>query len=106
LAAGGTVDVTVDSIAADSLGARRVSDLAYQLAQRPKVISTLVTDEGITGARKELWDRYRIVVEHGAAAALAAVLEGSYAPARDERIVVVLCGANTDPSDLAASGTV
>jgi threonine dehydratase len=33
-------------------------------------------------------------------AALAALRAGAYEPADGERIAVVLCGANTDPSDL------
>jgi threonine dehydratase len=48
-----------------------------------------------------LWDEYRIVVEHGTAAAYAALLCGAYRPAAGERVAVLLCGANTDPSDLA-----
>jgi threonine dehydratase len=43
----------------------------------------------------------RIAVEHGAAAAWAALLTGGYRPQPGERVAVVLCGANTDPSDLA-----
>jgi threonine dehydratase len=41
------------------------------------------------------------VVEHGTAAAYAALTSGAYQPAPGERVVVLLCGANTDPSDLA-----
>jgi threonine dehydratase len=41
------------------------------------------------------------VLEAGAAAPFAALLAGAYRPAPDERVAVVLCGANTDPSDLA-----
>jgi len=39
-------------------------------------------------------------VEHGAAAAYAALLSGAYVPAEDERVAVILCGANTDPATL------
>ena len=34
-------------------------------------------------------------------AALAAVLSGRYRPAADERVAVVVCGANCDPASLA-----
>ena len=47
-----------------------------------------------------LWDRWRIIVEHGAATALAAVASGRHVAERDERVTSVLCGANTDPRDL------
>ncbi len=101
LAAGHPVDITVSGIAADSLGARRAGNIAYQVATTAGVRSVLVTDQAIIDARRLLWDHYRIVVEHGTAAALAALTSGAYRPATGERVVVLLCGANTNPSDLA-----
>jgi threonine dehydratase len=100
LAAGRPVDVPVSGIAADSLGAPRAGELAFAAAVRTGVLSLLVTDEEITAARAQLWRQWRIVVEHGAAAAYAALSSGRYTPAAGERVAVVLCGANTDPSDL------
>ncbi|MEV4630740.1 threonine/serine dehydratase [Micromonospora sp. NPDC049523] len=97
---GGPVDVPVSGIAADSLGARRVGDIAYAVAVRTGVRSVLVSDDDLLGARQQLWDRWRIVVEHGAAAAYAALASGAYRPEPGERVAVLLCGANTDPSDL------
>jgi threonine dehydratase len=102
LEAGAPVDAVVDSIAADSLGARRVSQTAFELAQGLNVRSVLVTDAAIIEARQALWDCRRVVVEHGGAAAYAALASGAYVPEEDEHVVVVLCGANTDPADLAA----
>ncbi|KAF0647888.1 MULTISPECIES: serine/threonine dehydratase [Streptomyces] len=99
LAAGEVVDVTVVSVAADALGARRVTPLALWAAQRYDVCSVLVPDGEIVGARRHLWDEHRIAVEHAAAAALAGLRV--YGPAAGERAAVVLCGANTDPGDLA-----
>ena len=102
LGAGHVIDVTVDSVAADSLGARRVSEMALQTAQNATVRSVLVTDLEIIAARKALWEHYRLAVEHGAATALAGILSPSgYRPAAGEKICVILCGANTDPTDLA-----
>jgi threonine dehydratase len=100
LEAGGPVDVTVDSIAADALGARRASRTAFELAQGPNIRSLLVTDDAIVEARRALWDCRRVVVEHGGAAAYAALASGAYVPEEDEHVVVVLCGANTDPAGL------
>lgn len=97
LEAGGPVDVSVDSIAADALGARRVSQMAFELAQRPNAVSVLVDDDAIVQARRSLWDCRRVVAEHGGAAAFAALTSGAYVPADGEHVVVVLCGANTDP---------
>ena len=64
--------------------------------------SVLVDDEAIVDARRRLWEDYRIAVEHGTAAAYAALISGAYQPAEGERVVILLCGANTDPSDLGA----
>ena len=61
----------------------------------------LVDEEAIVEARRRLWAEHRIVSEHGAATAYAALLSGAYSPADGERVCVVVCGANTDPSTLA-----
>lgn len=103
LAAGEPVDVPVDSVAGDSLGARRVSRMAYRAALGSAVRSVLVTDAAIIAARGFLWEHWRIVVEHGGATALAALLSGSYQAEPGERIAVILCGANTDPGDLVTA---
>jgi threonine dehydratase len=100
LEAGAPVDVEVSGVAADSLGAGRLGDIAYAVAVRTGVRSVLVDEAAIIEARAFLWDRFRVVVEHGAAAPAAALLSGAYRPEPGERVAVVLCGANTDPSDL------
>jgi threonine dehydratase len=101
LAAGRPVDVPVSGVAADSLGARRLGAIAYEVATRTGVRSVLVSDTDIVAARRRMWDEARMVVEHAAGAAVAALLTGAYRPEPGERVAVVLCGANTDPSDLA-----
>lgn len=101
LSAGRPVDVEVSGVAADSLGATRLGDIAFEVAGRTGVRSVLVSDADITAARRLLWERYRLAVEHGGATAIAALLTGAYRPREGERIAVVLCGANTDPATLA-----
>ncbi|MEU3911520.1 serine/threonine dehydratase [Streptomyces sp. NPDC029721] len=98
LEAGRPVDVPVDSVASDSLGAPRVSADALAAARQDNAVSVLVPDEAITAARRALWEEHRIVVEAGAATALAAVRTAP--EPLGERVAVVLCGANTDPGDL------
>ncbi|WP_433546223.1 serine/threonine dehydratase [Streptomyces sp. CA-294286] len=95
LAAGRVVDAAVDSVAADSLGATRVSETALAVARRPGVRSVLVPDAAIVRARQQLWDERRLAVEHAAATACA------YTPEPGERAAIVLCGANTGLGDLA-----
>ena len=96
LTAGHPVDVSVSGVAADSLGARRVGDIAFSVASRFSPTSVLVDDDAIVAARLQLWRDYRIPAEHGAAAAFAALSSGAYQPGRGERVAVVVCGANTD----------
>lgn len=98
LEAGGPVDVAVSGVAADSLGARRIGRIGFDVAVRTGVVSVLVSDDEIVTARSRLWADYRMVVEHGAAAAFAALTSGAYVPADGERVAVILCGANTDLS--------
>ncbi|MFB7235352.1 serine/threonine dehydratase [Streptomyces sp. NPDC056269] len=109
LRAGHPVDVPVDSVAADSLGARRASATALAAARHDGVRTVLVPDTAIIRARRALWHDRRLAVEHAAATALAALTPPErqddttygYRPARGEKVCVVLCGANTDPADLA-----
>jgi threonine dehydratase len=100
LAAGKPVDVSVAGVAADSLGARRVGQIAFEVAQATSPVSVLVDDASIVEARYRLWADYRIPAEHGAAAALAALTSAAYRPAEGEQVAVVVCGANTDPATL------
>jgi len=101
LAAGHPVDVPVESIAADSLGARRAGELAFAIAREAVDHTTLVPDAAIRAAQEQLWSRYRIAAEPGGAAALAALLAGAYRPKPGERVGVLLCGGNVDPRSLA-----
>jgi threonine dehydratase len=98
--AGEPVDVPVSGVAADSLGATRLGDLAWEVAGRTGIRSVVVTDDDVIHARRLLWERLRLVVEHGGATAVAALLSGAYRPEGDERVAAVLCGANTAPDDL------
>lgn len=100
LEAGRPVDGSVGGVAADSLGARRLGELASAAAQEHGIGSLLVDDEAIVAARNELWHHFHLAVEHGAATAYAALASGVYKPAGGERVVVVVCGANTDPATL------
>jgi threonine dehydratase len=100
--AGQPVDVAAGGVAADSLGARRVGALAFGIMMELGGRSVLLQDAAIRRAQRWLWDRLRVVAEPGGATALAAVLEGAFAPPRGARIGVVVCGANCDPGSVVA----
>jgi threonine dehydratase len=95
LAAGKPVTITPSGLAADSLGASSAGSLMFPIAQKFVDHVALVTDEDIRKAQRWLWTHAQIVAEPGGAAAFAALLSGSYKPAKGERIGVIVCGANT-----------
>jgi threonine dehydratase len=99
--AGAPVDVAVGGIAADSLGARRVGSIAWDLTQRHVRQALLLPDEAIRAAQLALWTEFKLAVEPAAALGLAALRTGAYVPQVDEIVALVLCGANLDPATLA-----
>jgi threonine dehydratase len=90
------VDAPAGGVAVDSLAPRRVGELMFPIAQQSIDRVLLVEDDEIVRAQQLLWEVFRIVVEPGGAAALAALLAGRYTPSPDEHVVVVLCGGNTE----------
>jgi threonine dehydratase len=101
LEAGTPVDVDVSGIAANALGARKIGQICFTLARETGVHSITVTDAEIAAAQLHLWRQMRQLVEPAGAAALAAVMGGAYIPARNERVAVLVCGANPAPDPLA-----
>jgi threonine dehydratase len=101
LAANAPVDVSVESVAGDSLGAKRVGTLNFAIAQACVDHVVLVDDAAIIAAQATLWRTLRIASEPGGAAALAALLSGAYVAAPGETVGVLLCGANVGLSSLA-----
>lgn len=103
LAANARVDVEVSGIAADSLGARRIGALPFEICRRVGVASVLIEDADVRAAQAWLWETLRIAAEPGGAAALGALLSGAWRPRSGARVGVVICGANMNPADLSAS---
>ena len=101
LEANAPVDVSIKSIAADSLGAKRVGELNFKIAKRFVSSVVLVTDSAIAQAQRRLWADVSVIAEPGGAAAFAAIASGAYRPEQDERVGVLVCGANADPAALA-----
>jgi threonine dehydratase len=94
LEAGGPVDVGVESVAADSLGARNCGARVYEVASRYVASAITVPDGAILEAQKRAWADLRVALEPGGATALAALICGAYRPAPGERVGVLMCGAN------------
>jgi len=98
-AAGEPVDVAVSGVAADSLGAKRIGGIAWQITQRHVKESQLLPDDAIREAQLHLWQQYKLAVEPAAALPYAALQRSP----KDfgARVCLVICGANLDPSTLA-----
>jgi threonine dehydratase len=94
-AAGKPVSIDVSGIALSSLGASQVGDLAWEAASAWVDGSVLVSDDEVVAAQRWLWENTRLVVEPGAATTVAALLTGAYRPGGAERVVALVCGANT-----------
>jgi len=100
--AGAPVDVAVSGLAADSLGARRIGDIAWAVDRRGFITAAhLLPDDAIRHAQLRLWREFRLAVEPAAALGLAALWSGAVVPAPHERVAVIVCGANLDPASLA-----
>ena len=96
--AGAPVDVEVGGIAADSLGARRIGAIAWDIAQRHVADALLLSDEAIRAAQQWLWKEMKLAVEPAAALPLAALQTGAYVPRAGEKVCLIVCGANVDPA--------
>lgn len=100
LEAGRPVAVEPAGIAVDSLGATECGELMFPIAQQYVAGCVLVSDSEIRAAQRDLWNRFRLMVEPGGATAYAALLSGRYRPQTAERVVVLVCGSNVDPASI------
>jgi threonine dehydratase len=98
--AGEPVDVAVSGIAADSLGAKRIGAIAWDVTQRHVKDALLLPDEAIRAAQLWLWKQMKLAVEPAAALGLAALQSGAYQAQANEKVCLVICGANVDPATL------
>ncbi|MEO5846114.1 MAG: threonine/serine dehydratase [Caldimonas sp.] len=99
-AAGTPVDVAVSGIAADSLGASRIGNIAWAQTQRHVDHAYLLSDAAIRTAQQTLWQELRLAVEPAAALPLAALTTRAVRPERGEKVLLVICGANVDLATL------
>jgi threonine dehydratase len=94
------VDVEVSGVAADSLGAKRIGGIAWDITQRHVRDSLLLPDAAIRDAQLWLWKTMKLAVEPAAALPLAALRTGAYKPRAEEKVCLIICGANLDPATL------
>jgi threonine dehydratase len=94
--AGHPVETEVGGVAADSLGAPRIGDIAFSVAQDQQVKPVLVAEDDILAARRFLWDRIRVLAEPGACVALASLLSGAVPISSRQTVVVIVSGGNNE----------
>ena len=90
---------TINTISADSLGAKTAGDLTFEICKKGLNRVELVSDESLIAAQEWLWKHLRCPAELGACAGLAALTNGGLD--QDEGpIGVIICGSNLDPKYL------
>ena len=79
----------------DAIMTPRVSPITFGILSNRNAKAASVTDGEVEDAIRFAWSKHQLVVEPGAAVALAAVLAGKIPPLEDT--VVVVSGGNVDP---------
>ncbi len=97
---GPETEIQPGGIAANSLGAPRIGQLAFDIVRAQEIEVVTVPDEAITQAQRLLWSTARVLAEPGGATALAALTSGRFVVPEGARVGVVVCGGNIDPSPL------
>jgi threonine dehydratase len=100
IAAGGPIEVEVSGLAVSSLGSNRIGDIPWNAISQWVEGSILVSDDEVRTAQRWLWNETRLIAEPGAATTVAALLTGKYQPQPGEKVVALVCGANTDPASV------
>jgi threonine dehydratase len=80
----------------DAIMTPRVSPLTFGILRDRRARALSVSDAEVADAIRFAWEKHGLVVEPGAAVALAALLSGKLAPLEDT--VVVVSGGNIDPA--------
>jgi threonine dehydratase len=80
----------------DAIQTLRVAPITFGILQAREARALTVSDDEVEDAIRFTWGRHQLVVEPGAAVALAAVLAGKI-PAEEDTVVVV-SGGNIDPA--------
>ena len=98
---GKPTEVPINSIAADSLGAKIAGDLPHKIISETVEDLILVEDKDIIDAQSLLWSEFQIIAEPGGATALAALISGKYSPKPNEKVGVLICGGNAKLETIA-----
>ena len=95
LAAGERVELPAIASIATSLGARKVSEHAFDLARTHPITPVVVTDRDAVAACLRFMDDHRVVVEPACGAALALAYQADGPLAAFDDVLVIVCGGAT-----------
>jgi L-serine/L-threonine ammonia-lyase len=95
LAAGGRIELPGISSIATSLGARKVAEQAFALAQSHPVRSIVVSDADAVRGCLRFMDDHRVVVEPACGASLAVAYDAAASLAHYSNVLVIVCGGVT-----------
>ena len=98
---GKPTEVEINSVAADSLGAKIAGELNHKIISETVDDLILVEDKDIMLAQSLLWSEFQIIAEPGGATALAALISGKYTADSAERVGVLICGGNAKLESIA-----
>ena len=101
---GKTVELEKISSLATSLGAKKVSEGAFQLAKGHKIASTLVSDLDTLTACERFLSDHKILVEPACGAALSPVYNKMQDLRDFNKILVIVCGGSTTSIDDIRNG--
>lgn len=90
--------VRIDKVAtiADSLGAPYALPYSFELCKKYVSEIVLVDDDALRAAMRVLFDDLKLAVEPACAASTAALLGPLAGQLKGRRVVLILCGSNTD----------
>lgn len=95
LEAGSLVEIPRIGGIATSLGARKVSQQAFDLCGTHEVHSVVVTDAQAVAASRRFLDDQRVLVEPACGASLALAYDASLLPTAGKKVLYVICGGAT-----------
>ena len=87
---------------ADALGVTMPGELTFPINQHRLERVVTVSDDELIAAMRFAFERLKLVVEPGGAAALAALLAGRVEVESGSRVGVILSGGNVDPARFAS----
>ncbi len=101
LAAGHRVSIAIPETIADALRLTSPGELTFAINRSLLDGMITVSDAELIAAMRFAFERLKLVVEPGGAAALAAILAHRVELAGDSRVGVILSGGNVDPATVA-----